>query len=102
MVIDCMKSFGMPGKEVEQTLDQISIATSKSPIPDDPAPPFNPSGLRLGTPAATTRGMKEGDMEQLASWMIEAIKSKEDSAALGKIRLKVEEFCLKFKVPGIE
>ncbi|MDD5026546.1 MAG: serine hydroxymethyltransferase, partial [Candidatus Peribacteraceae bacterium] len=59
MVVDCIKSFGIDGKEVQHVLDDVGISTSKSTIPDDPLPPYKPSGLRLGTPAVTTRGMKE-------------------------------------------
>jgi glycine hydroxymethyltransferase len=59
MVIDCMASWQLGGKEVEKVLDRVGITTNKSMIPDDPLPPFSPSGLRLGTPAMTTRGLVE-------------------------------------------
>jgi glycine hydroxymethyltransferase len=100
MVIDCVKSFDMMGGEVEKTLDSVGITTNKSPIPDDP--PFKPSGLRLGTPAATTRGMKEPEMKHLASWIIEAVENSSDQKKLEVIRSQVEDMCTRFKVPGLE
>src|SRR3989338_9198333 len=101
MVIDCVKSWGVPGKEVEKTLDKVGITTNKSLIPDDPNPPFNPSGLRLGSPAATTRGMKEADMAKLAAWIVRAVKSAGNEGELAKIKTEVEDFCQTFPVPGI-
>lgn len=101
MVIDCVKSFNLSGKEIEKILDQVGITTNKSMIPDDPNPPFNPSGLRLGTPAATTRGMNEKDMEQLAHWIIDAVKSVGNENKLAILKSEIESFCSKFPVPGI-
>ena len=101
MVIDCVKSWNVPGKEVEKTLDKVGITTNKSLIPDDPNPPFNPSGLRLGTPAATTRGMNEKDMAKLAAWIVRAVKSAGNEGELAKIKTEVEDFCQTFPVPGI-
>ncbi len=107
MVIDCVESWGGEGKpvcagrEVEKVLDKIGITTNKSMIPDDPNPPFNPSGLRLGTPAATTRGMDEADMTRLASWIIQAVQNRADETKLAKIKSEVEEFCQTFPVPGL-
>lgn len=101
MVIDCMASFGLPGKDIEDILDRIAISTSKSPIPDDPRPPFSPSGLRLGVPAATTRGMKEADMQTLATFMLRAIAHRSDTDAIKKIREEVVALCRSFPVPGI-
>ena len=63
MVIDTVKSFGINGRVAEETLDEVSITTNKQVIPDDPNPPLRPSGIRLGTPAAATRGMKEPEIE---------------------------------------
>src|SRR3989344_2242715 len=99
MVIDCMKSWKLVGKDVEKTLDKVGITTNKSLIPDDPQPPFNPSGLRLGSPAATTRGMKEKDMRQLAIWIVEAVQNKESETNLLNLKSEVEKFCSGFPVP---
>jgi glycine hydroxymethyltransferase len=102
MVVDCIKSWNLDGKVVEQVLDKVGITTSKSTVPDDPNPPFKPSGLRLGTPAMTTRGMKEPEVDQLVSFMLEAIQAKDDEAKLKEIKTQVGEFVSKFPVPGID
>ena len=102
MVIDCVSSWKLVGKEVEKTLDKVGITTNKSLIPDDPQPPFNPSGLRLGSPAATTRGMKEKDMRQLAIWIVEAVQNKESETNLLNLKSEVEKFCSGFPVPCLE
>jgi glycine hydroxymethyltransferase len=101
MVANTMQSFGIDGKLAEQTLDKISITVNKQIIPDDPNPPLKPSGIRLGTPAATTRGMKEADMKKLGAWIIEALKNHQDESKLSEIKKEVEMFCVKFPVPGI-
>ncbi len=101
MVVDTTQSFGIDGKSAEQTLDKISITVNKQIIPDDTNPPLRPSGIRLGTPAATTRGMKEDDMKKLGAWIIEALQNHQDEAKLANIKKEVEEFCAKFPVPGI-
>jgi glycine hydroxymethyltransferase len=101
MVLDTVKSFGIDGKLAEHVLDQISITTNKQIIPDDPNPPLRPSGIRIGTPAATTRGMREDDMRKLAAWMVEALQKRDDTAALSRLRAEVESFCGRFPVPGL-
>ena len=101
MVIDCMESWGVLGKEIEKLLDSVSITTNKSPIPDDTNPPYSPSGLRLGTPAATTRGMKKKEMQQLAKWIIRAVEVRADKPVLAKIKKEVEAMCHGFAVPGL-
>ena len=101
MVIDVVSSFGIDGRVAEETLDAVSITTNKQIIPDDPNPPLRPSGVRLGTPAATTRGMGEDDMRRLAGWMVNALKNHGDEAKLTSIRGEVEDMCTQFPVPGI-
>lgn len=101
MLIDCISSFGIPGGEVETVLDRIGITLNKNMIPDDPRKPMDPSGVRLGTPAVTTRGMKEGDMEILGTFMLDAIAKRADEAALQSLQQEVQEFCVQFPVPGI-
>ena len=91
MVLDCVKSFGIDGRVAEETLDSISITTNKQVVPDDPNPPLRPSGIRLGTPAATTRGMGDGEMARLAGWILDALRNHEDPAALGRLKAEVEE-----------
>jgi glycine hydroxymethyltransferase len=102
MVVDTVKSFGIDGRAAERTLDAISITTNKQVIPDDPNPPLRPSGIRLGTPAATTRGMGAADMERLAGWIVAALQQRDDAASLGRLRAEVEAFCSRFPVPGLD
>ncbi|MGH7287924.1 MAG: serine hydroxymethyltransferase, partial [Myxococcota bacterium] len=90
------------GRCAEETLDAISIATNKQVIPDDPNPPLRPSGIRIGTPAATTRGMAETDMERLADWIVAALRQRGDRASLARVRGEVEAFCARFPVPGLD
>jgi len=102
MVLDTMKSFGIDGRVAEETLDKIAITTNKQIIPDDPNPPLRPSGIRLGTPAATARGMKEDAMRRLGDWIVSALHAHEDTAHLDGLRREVEAFCLQYPVPGID
>ena len=96
ILADVYKSFGIDGKEAEIALDKIGLTLNANSVPDDPLPPFRPSGIRLGTPALTTRGLKEKDMAQLAEWMQEATIAGIDDIALGKIRKDVELFVNQF------
>jgi len=101
MVMNTVDSFGLNGTDAEKILDEISITVNKQIIPDDPNPPLKPSGIRLGTPCATTRGMKEDDIKKIGNWIIEAFKNYQNKEYLVKLKKEVEEFCSKFPVPGI-
>ena len=101
MVVDTVKSFGINGRVAEETLDEVSITTNKQMIPDDPNPPLRPSGIRIGTPAATTRGMMESEMKQLGLWITKALKNHEDKTVLATVKTEVEQMCKKLPVPGI-
>ena len=101
MVLDCVRSFGIDGRIAEETLDRISITTNKQVIPDDPNPPLRPSGIRIGTPAATTRGMGEAEMAQLAGWILDALRNHENESVLARLKAEVEQTCLGFPVPGL-
>lgn len=101
MVVDTIKSFGVNGRVAEETLDAISITTNKQVIPDDPNPPLRPSGIRLGTPAATTRGMGKEDMKQLGTWIVEALRKPDNKSAIEIMKGEVESLCSRFPVPGI-
>lgn len=101
MVVNTVSSFTMDGTEAEKILDAVEITTNKQVIPDDPNPPLRPSGIRLGTPAATTRGMKEAEMKKIGHWIVEALTHREDTERLNKIRAEVEGMCSQFPVPGI-
>jgi len=94
MVID-LGQIGLAGKEAEKILEKIGVSVSRSTIPDDPNPPLNPSGIRIGTPAVTTRGMKEDDMKLIASFIDEALKNKEDNNYLSALKEKVKQLCHK-------
>jgi glycine hydroxymethyltransferase len=101
LMIDCVTSWGIPGQAAETLLDEIGITLNKNMIPDDPRKPMDPSGIRMGTPAITTRGMKEDDMDRLVGFMLKAIEKREDPTALKTLHGEVKEFCLQFPVPGI-
>ncbi len=88
MLVDVF-SKGMFGSEAEKALDQAGITVNKNAIPFDTNPPMKPSGIRIGTPALTTRGMKEGEMRQVGRWIAEALQQRTDAAALQKIRKQV-------------
>ena len=101
MVLDTQKSFGIDGRIAEETLDKVSITVNKQLIPDDHRPPLRPSGIRLGSPAATTRGMEEPEMKLLAEWTIDALRRHGDDERLDAMRQDIERFCLRFPVPGV-
>jgi glycine hydroxymethyltransferase len=101
IVVD-MTSKGINGKEAEQTLEKSGISVSRSTIPNDPNPPMKPSGVRFGTPALTTRGMKEEDMKKVVEWIDKAVRNKDNEDTLEEIKREVESFCVKFPIPGVE
>ncbi|MCL2037582.1 serine hydroxymethyltransferase [Candidatus Saccharibacteria bacterium] len=100
ILTDVMSSFGVHGGIVENALDAIGLTANKNAIPDDPEPPFRPSGLRLGTPAMTTRGLVEKDMEQIATWMLAAIENRDNATQLEKIHAEVKKFARQFPLPS--
>ena len=87
---------GLTGKEAQETLDQTKITVNKNAIPFDPLPPGKASGIRLGTPAMTTRGMKEPEMEQIAALIDEALTHRADAAILPAVRQKVAALAERF------
>ncbi len=101
MVVDTTASFGIDGAAAEKALGAIAITVNKQLIPDDPRPPLRPSGMRLGTPAATTRGMAEGEMQELAGWICAGLRSRGDVEALTYIGRQVRTLCERFPVPGL-
>lgn len=96
VLVDVFGSKGVTGKEAELALDKIGITINKNMIPDDPRSPFDPSGVRIGTPAITTRGMKEEEVRKIANWINAAIESHQDEEVLGVIRKEVIKLCKKF------
>lgn len=100
ILADVHKSFGIDGKTAEIALDKIGITLNANSVADDPLPPFRPSGIRMGTPALTTRGLKEEHMEQLAEWMKQAIDAHENEEVLAKLRIEIVDFTKQFPLPG--
>ena len=100
IVVD-MTSKGISGKDAELVLDKVGISVSRSTIPNDPNPPINPSGVRFGAPAVTTRGMKEEEIKKIAIWINSAILHKDEPEILDKIKEEVKNMCLKFPIPSI-
>lgn len=98
--IDMMQSYGIDGREAQVTLDKIGLSANCNAIPNDTLPPFRPSGLRLGTPAITTRGLKEDDMATVAKWMKQAIVGRSDEKKLAKLHDEVIAFSLQFPLPS--
>ncbi|MFQ5759653.1 MAG: serine hydroxymethyltransferase [Acidiferrobacterales bacterium] len=101
LMIDCVKSWDITGQQAEELFDSVGITLNKNVIPDDPRKPLDPSGIRLGTPAVTTRAMKEAEMDQLVDFMLSAVAKRDDRAALEALHDDVKAFCRKFPVPGV-
>ncbi len=93
-----LQNKDVSGKEAEIALDIAGITVNKNTIPFDPRKPFDPSGIRLGTPAVTTRGMKEEEMKQIGGFITRAIDAKDDPERLKQIRQELKEFCKVFPV----
>jgi len=98
LILIDMTNKNVSGKEAEEVLDEVGITVNKNMVPHDPRKPFDPSGIRLGTPAITTRGLKEEEMKQVADFINRAIENKDDDSAKKKIRQEVDELCSRFKL----
>jgi glycine hydroxymethyltransferase len=88
------------GKDADAALGKAHITVNKNAVPNDPRSPFVTSGLRIGTPAVTTRGFKEGECRDLAGWMCDILDNLEDEAAISRVREQVEAVCARFPVYG--
>ena len=95
MLLD-LQNFGITGKELEHRLDEVHITANKNAVPNDPASPFVTSGLRVGTPAVTSRGFGEEEMKRIAVWMKEVIVNFEESRE--RITKEVVELCERFPI----
>jgi glycine hydroxymethyltransferase len=100
ILADVQSSFGIDGSVVETACDAIGLTLNKNAIPDDTLPPFRPSGIRLGTPALTTRGLREEHMAQIATWIRAAIDARDDQAKLAELRSEVTAFARQFPLPS--
>ena len=98
IMLDVVKSYGISGKEAENFLEMIGITVNKNVIPDDPRGPMDPSGVRIGVPAVTTRGLKEKEIKLLAHCIHYALVCGGDSEVLKDIRMVVKKLCLAFPV----
>lgn len=96
ILADVYKSFGINGKVAESAIDKIGLSLNANAVPDDQLPMFTPSGIRLGTPAMTTRGLREEHMPRIAEWMKQAIDARDDEHRLATIRQEVRNFLVEF------
>jgi glycine hydroxymethyltransferase len=99
MLVD-LRPKDLNGKEAQETLDRAGITVNKNAIPFDTSSPFKPGGIRVGTPAVTTRGMKEEEMLEIADLMAEALANRTDESALNRVREKVRQLTSKFPIPS--
>ena len=99
LILIDMRNKNIPGKKMAKALDRAGIVTNCNTVPNDPAPPFNPSGVRIGTPAITTRGMKAEDMAQLAGFFKAVAENIDDAEAIEKVGKEVRLFCSRFPLP---
>ncbi|MBA4067905.1 MAG: serine hydroxymethyltransferase [Isosphaera sp.] len=99
MLVD-VTAKGVTGKQAEHALDAAGITVNKNMIPFDPRKPLDPSGVRIGTPALTTRGMKGGEMRRIAGWITEVLAAPADAAVAGRVRAGVRELCRQFPAPA--
>jgi len=102
LILVDLTNKGVTGAIAQVALDEVGITLNKNTVPNDPRSPFDPSGIRMGTPAVTTRGFKESEMEKLAEWIDRVISDPENKENLITIKEEVKELCLKFPVPGIK
>jgi glycine hydroxymethyltransferase len=100
MLVD-VTPLGVTGKEAEALLDDVGITVNKNAIPFDPLPPNTASGIRLGTPATTTRGFGPAEMRAIARIITDAIAQREDPAATSRLRAEAGEIAGRFRVPGL-
>jgi glycine hydroxymethyltransferase len=97
-----MTSIGLTGKIGEQALDRAGITVNKNMIPYDQRKPLDPSGIRIGTPAMTTRGMKESDMKKVGEWILEVLRNADNHDIVSRVREEVRQFAKSFPVPGVD
>lgn len=98
VLVDVFSSLGVTGKEAQETLDKIGISLNKNMIPDDPRGPIDPSGIRIGVPAVTTRGMKEREIKVIANWINDALINYKNAKKLKEIKKEVVTLCKKFPI----
>lgn len=102
MLIDTVKSVGLSGGQASTILEKVNITLNKNAVPNDPRKPWDPSGIRIGTPAITTRGMKEKEMKEIAFFIDTVLRNYEDESFLSKVKLEIKDFTKEFLIPGIK
>jgi glycine hydroxymethyltransferase len=95
MLVD-VTSLDLTGKQAEHLLEEAGITVNKNAIPFDARSPMDPSGIRIGTPALTTRGMREAEMDQIGRWIVDILRAPHDEAVRARIRGEVREMCARF------
>jgi glycine hydroxymethyltransferase len=101
MLVDTVKSVGLSGKKASDALELANITLNKNTVPNDPRKPWDPSGVRIGTPAITTRGMKEPEMIKIASFIDTILRNSNDNKLIEKTKLEIKDFTKPFPIPGI-
>lgn len=101
LLIDTIKNFDLSGKQAQDLLDSVGITTNKNVLPDDPRGPLDPSGIRLGTPAITTRGANEDDIKQIVDWIVRVLRNADDVDLHNNIKQEVKEFARRLTVPTV-
>lgn len=101
MMLMDVRPFGITGKVAEEVLEKANITTNKNTIPNDPEKPFITSGVRLGTAAVTTRGMREPEMKEIASHIAAVLRNHEDESAIAAVKQKVVSLCNRFSIHGV-
>lgn len=98
VLVDVYGSKGVTGRQAETALDKVGLSLNKNMIPDDPRGPMDPSGIRIGVPAVTTRGMKEKEIKKIAAWISDAVENHRNGKKLEKIHVEVIRLCRKFPI----
>jgi len=101
MLVD-LTPLGITGAQAEKALDRAGLTVNKNAIPNDQQPPMKTSGIRIGTPAVTTRGMGVTEMEQIAAWIVQVLETSDDQSLQSRIADEVREMCARYPVPGHE
>ncbi|HUG15047.1 MAG TPA: serine hydroxymethyltransferase, partial [Thermomicrobiales bacterium] len=100
MLVD-LTDLGISGRKAERVLEEAGITANKNAIPDDPRPPMQTSGIRLGTPAMTTRGLGTDDMRHIAQWIADVLRDADDLDGIARTRAAVVEMCARLPLPGV-
>lgn len=100
-LVDVVKSVGITGEEASAILERVNITVNKNGVPNDDRKPWDPSGIRIGTPAITTRGLKEGDMDTVAKFIVDAFSNSGDDIKMKELRSSIKDYMSLFPIPGI-